>query len=225
MDLEFEQIGADEYAERSQLYEPLAAAVRALVAASLHTGVNPDTVRDATMAIEAVTEKLDAEQDERLLRFQRHEGTGRPVVWSNPVIGVRNPLAPPLTVHHEPGGRCWSEFTLGRVYEGPPGLVHGGISAMILDQLLGEVATDQLTTPKYTGTITVKFLRGTPLGHCAPKRSSNAARTTRHLRADSSAMRKDRQLRRKESSSCQCGRGMAAGANEVLREQCVPGSD
>jgi acyl-coenzyme A thioesterase PaaI-like protein len=35
---------------------------------------------------------------------------------------------------------------------------------MILDQLLGEVATDQLTTPKYTGTITVKYLRGTPLG-------------------------------------------------------------
>jgi hypothetical protein len=114
--------------------------------------------------ISAVTEMLAAEQNGHLLRFQRHEATGRPVVWSNPVIGVRNPLAPPLTVHHEPGGRCWSEFTLGRVYEGPPGLVHGGISAMILDQLLGEVATDGLMTPKYTGTITVKYLRGTPLG-------------------------------------------------------------
>jgi len=164
MDLEFEHIGAEEYEELSALYVPLAAAVRALVAASLHTGVSADTVRDATTAIGAVTETLAAEQDDQLLRFQRHETTGRPVVWSNPVIGVRNPLAPPLTVHHEPGGRCWSEFTLGRVYEGPPGLVHGGISAMILDQLLGEVATDQLMTPKYTGTITVKYLRGTPLG-------------------------------------------------------------
>jgi len=164
VDLEFEHIGEEEYAELAGLYVPLAAAVRALVAASLHTGVSADTVRDATTAIGAVTETLNAEQDDQLLRFQRHETTGRPVVWSNPVIGVRNPLAPPLTVHHEPGGRCWSEFTLGRVYEGPPGLVHGGISAMILDQLLGEVATDQLMTPKYTGTITVKYLRGTPLG-------------------------------------------------------------
>jgi len=161
---DFEQIGAEEYAELSGLYVPLAAAVRALVAASLHTRVNPDTVRDATTRISAVTEMLAAEQNGHLLRFQRHEATGRPVVWSNPVIGVRNPLAPPLPVHHEPGGRCWSEFTLGRVYEGPPGLVHGGISAMILDQLLGEVATDGLMTPKYTGTITVKYLRGTPLG-------------------------------------------------------------
>jgi hypothetical protein len=35
---------------------------------------------------------------------------------------------------------------------------------MILDQLLGEVATNQLTTPKFTGTITIRYLRGTPLG-------------------------------------------------------------
>lgn len=164
MDLEFEQIGTEEYAELSQRYVPLAEAVRALAAVSLHTGVGPDVVRDSTAAIEAVTEMLAAEHNDRPLRFQRHRTTGRPVVWSNPVIGVRNPLAPPLIVHHESGGRCWSEFTLGSVYEGPPGLVHGGISAMILDQLLGEVATDQLTTPKYTGTITVKYLRGTPLG-------------------------------------------------------------
>ena len=164
MDVEIEQIGSEEYAELCQLYLPLADAVRALVAASLHTGVAAATVRNATTAIEAVTETLAAERDNRPFRFQRHADTGLPVVWSNPVIGVRNPLAPPLTVHHESGGRCWSEFTLGRVYEGPPDLVHGGISAMILDQLLGEVATDQLRTPKYTGTISVRYLRGTPLG-------------------------------------------------------------
>jgi len=164
MDVEFEQIGVEEYRKLCQLYVPLAAAVRALVAASLHTGVSADTVRDATTAIGALTEMLATEQDDHLLRFKRHAATWRPVVWSNPVVGVRNPLAPPLTVHHEPDGRCWSEFILGRIYEGPPGLVHGGISAMILDQLLGEVATDQLTTPKYTGTITVRYLRGTPLG-------------------------------------------------------------
>ena len=160
----FEKISAREYAELTARFAPLTAAVRDLVEVSLRTGVDAGTVAEATTAIEAVTDMLRCEQADRPVRFQRHEITGRPVVWSNPVIGLRNPLAPPLTVHHDSEGRCWSEFTLGSVYEGPPGLVHGGISAMILDQLLGEVATDELTTPKFTGTITVRYLRGTPLG-------------------------------------------------------------
>ena len=160
----FEKISAGEYAELYDRYTPLTAAVRDLVDVSLRTGVDAGTIAEATTAIEAVTDMLRCEQADRPVRFQRHEITGRPVVWSNPVIGLRNPLAPPLTVHHDSDGRCWSEFTLGSVYEGPPGLVHGGISAMILDQLLGEVATDELTTPKFTGTITVRYLRGTPLG-------------------------------------------------------------
>jgi acyl-coenzyme A thioesterase PaaI-like protein len=160
----FEKISAREYTELTARFAPLTAAVRDLVEVSLRTGVDAGTVAEATTAIEAVTDMLRCEQADRPVRFQRHEITGRPVVWSNPVIGLRNPLAPPLTVHHDSEGRCWSEFTLGSVYEGPPGLVHGGISAMILDQLLGEVATDELTTPKFTGTITVRYLRGTPLG-------------------------------------------------------------
>lgn len=160
----FEKISAREYTELTARFAPLTAAVRDLVEVSLRTGVDAGTVAEATTAIEAVTDMLRCEQADRPVRFQRHEITGRPVVWSNPVIGLRNPLAPPLTVHHDSAGHCWSEFTLGSVYEGPPGLVHGGISAMILDQLLGEVATNALTTPKFTGTITVRYLRGTPLG-------------------------------------------------------------
>ena len=160
----FEQIGAREYTELCDRYAPLTAAVRDLVDISMRTDVDSGTIANAITAIESVTEMLRTRQADRPPRFQRHEITGRPVVWSNPVIGLRNPLAPPLTVRHDSGGRCWSEFTLGSVYEGPPGLVHGGISAMILDQLLGEVATDQLMTPKFTGTITVRYLRGTPLG-------------------------------------------------------------
>ena len=63
-----------------------------------------------------------------------------------------------------PTGACWAEFNLGLAYEGPPGLVHGGICALVLDHLLGEAASDGLTKPKFTGTITLRYLRGTPLG-------------------------------------------------------------
>ena len=34
----------------------------------------------------------------------------------------------------------------------------------MLDHILGEAASDGLTKPKFTGTITLKYLRGTPLG-------------------------------------------------------------
>ena len=169
---EGESISAVEFDRLSNRYVPLATAVRALVAASLRTGADADTIHAATSAIDAVTALLVVEHDAMSVvehagsrrPVQRHEVTGRPVVWSNPVVGVRNPLAPPLIVHHESDGHCWSEFTLGDVYEGPPGLVHGGICALVLDQLLGEVATDQLMTPRFTGTISVRYLRGTPLG-------------------------------------------------------------
>jgi acyl-coenzyme A thioesterase PaaI-like protein len=89
---------------------------------------------------------------------------GRPLPLGNAAVGVCNPIAPPIVVHHQGGGRCWSEFVLGSAYEGPPTLVHGGVSALVLDHMLGEAATEGLSKPRFTGTITVKYLRGTPLG-------------------------------------------------------------
>ena len=89
---------------------------------------------------------------------------GRPLPLGNAVVGVCNPIAPPVVVRHEGGGRCWSEFVLGSAYEGPPGLVHGGVSALVLDHMLGEAASEGLSKARFTGTITVKYLRGTPLG-------------------------------------------------------------
>ncbi|HEY6646377.1 MAG TPA: PaaI family thioesterase, partial [Mycobacterium sp.] len=94
----------------------------------------------------------------------RHEATGRPLTWTNPAVGLRNAIAPPMVIHHESDGRAWSEFNLGRPYEGPPGWVHGGICALVLDHILGEAASEGLTQPKFTGTITLRYLRGTPLG-------------------------------------------------------------
>ena len=94
----------------------------------------------------------------------RHEGTGRPLAWANPAVGLRNAIAPPMIINHEDDGRCWSEFTLNGAYEGPPGWVHGGICALVLDHLLGEAASEGLTLPKFTGTISLRYLRGTPLG-------------------------------------------------------------
>ncbi len=42
--------------------------------------------------------------------------------------------------------------------------MHGGVSALVLDHMLGEAASEGLSRARFTGTITVKYLRGIPLG-------------------------------------------------------------
>jgi acyl-coenzyme A thioesterase PaaI-like protein len=163
MDFGFDVISAQEYDRQRLLYEPLTAAIRRLIDAGIHTDVDETTAREAQAAVEAVTAMLENKR-RTVTTTLRHEDTGRPLAWANPAVGVRNAIAPPMVIHHEPDGRAWSEFTLSGAYEGPPGWVHGGICALVLDHILGEAASDGLTKPKFTGTITLRYLRGTPLG-------------------------------------------------------------
>jgi acyl-coenzyme A thioesterase PaaI-like protein len=163
MDFGVDVISADEYERQRGLYGPLTETLRKLITAGIHTEVDEDTVREAQSAIEAATALLEREQ-RTVTSTLRLEGTGRPLAWANPAVGLRNAIAPPMVIHHEQQGRAWSEFTLGGAYEGPPGWVHGGICALVLDHILGEAASEGLTQPKFTGTITLRYLRGTPLG-------------------------------------------------------------
>ena len=58
----------------------------------------------------------------------------------NPVIGAGNPIAPPMRVEMGvDGAEGWC--TLGQAYEGPPLWGHGGVSAMLIDQLLGHAGS------------------------------------------------------------------------------------
>jgi hypothetical protein len=160
----YEVMSADEHERLVALYGPLTDEVRELIQATLRTDAEPVKIDAARSAIRAATDALRSRQRDES-QVVPHAVGGRPVVWSNAVIGLRNPIAPPLTIHHESDGtRCWSEFTLNGAYEGPPGLVHGGVCALILDHVLGEAASEGLTKPLFTGTITVRYVRGTPLG-------------------------------------------------------------
>lgn len=149
-------------ADRVQgLYAPLAGAVRELIEATILTEADDDVVTEARAKIQAVTELLRQRTRPVGVSFRVE---GRTLPLGNAVVGLCNPIAPPVVVRHGGDGRCSSEFVLGCAYEGPPGLVHGGVSALILDHLLGEAASEGLSKARYTGTISVKYLRGTPLG-------------------------------------------------------------
>ena len=59
----------------------------------------------------------------------------------NMVSGAGSALAPPLRYRREEGGLV-GEATLGVAYEGPPSYVHGGMSALLMDQVLGDTAAE-----------------------------------------------------------------------------------
>ncbi|GID57116.1 thioesterase [Actinoplanes couchii] len=58
----------------------------------------------------------------------------------NPVTGEGSAFAPPVDMHRE-GDLAIGTCTLGRAFEGPPSFAHGGVSAMLLDQMLGYAVT------------------------------------------------------------------------------------
>ena len=159
-----DDITPEELERQRALYGPFTQSVRELLDATIRTTVPDDEIRRAHAEIDAITERLRKEQLDGAygVRFT-HTGRGRP--WGNTVVGLRNAAAPPLVIEHSEAGdgNVWSDFHLGAAYEGPPGLVHGGVSSMILDQLLGESAGAG-GRPGMTATLTLTYKQGTPLG-------------------------------------------------------------
>lgn len=162
LDFTLENISAEDLERLRGIYEPLTQSVRELIDATIRTEADDDAVAAAKVEIDSATARLRAKQRDGSFGV-RYLATGERMAWGNVVIGARNPIAPPLRIDHDPSGKAWCDFDLGAAYEGPPGHVHGGVAALILDHVLGEAASDG-TTPRLTGTITLRYLRATPLG-------------------------------------------------------------
>jgi acyl-coenzyme A thioesterase PaaI-like protein len=157
-----ENLSADEVARMRSIYEPLTESVRALIDATIRTEVDADTVAVAKAEIDAATARLRTQEVDGSYGI-RFTADGDQMPWGNVVIGVRNPVAPPLDIKHSDDGAVFTDFHLGAAYEGPPGHVHGGVAALVLDHILGAAASSQ-EKPRLTGTITLRYLRLTRLG-------------------------------------------------------------
>lgn len=146
----------------SDPYQSLAGSVRRLIDVTIRTEAGAAAVAAAKANVDRAVEELSAD-------LMPGSFGVRPIVDEQPpasgnvLIGVRNPVAPPLVIRHGADGAVFTEVTLGAAYEGPPGHVHGGVCALILDHVLGATA-HQPGRPAYTGTLTLRYLRGTPLG-------------------------------------------------------------
>ena len=126
------------------------------------------------------------------------------------------------SIHHE-GERA----LLGRVRprvrhtRARPTLVHGGVSALVLDHMLGEAASEGLTKPQFTGTITCRSTcAGRRWARCVPRRSIERSEGVKDLcaRLHFGRRRASPSRRRRVHRA-----GVGAGrADEVLRQQGVP---
>jgi acyl-coenzyme A thioesterase PaaI-like protein len=87
--------------------------------------------------------------------------TQRPYHLSGVILGPHHPLRPELRIEHE-DGVTRGTVRFGVTFEGPPGCVHGGFVAHFFDQILGQHNL-WARIPAMTGTLSVRFRKGTPI--------------------------------------------------------------
>lgn len=80
----------------------------------------------------------------------------------SPIVGPLNAIAPPVQLRVD-GDRMRGRLVLDAPYVGPPGTVHGGVIALIFDELLG-CANIAQGYGGFTGTLSIRYERKTPIG-------------------------------------------------------------
>ena len=161
LDLTDEQVDAE-----VEVFGALTDAVRRLNQATLRTTVDHETVDEVRRQVDELTARLEKGMIPDNFGVSFTKG-GRIRGYGNAVVGLRNPNAVPVkVVQDKVNGRATAEFELNALHEGPPGQVHGGVVALVLDQVFGEAAAAG-GAPGMTGTLTLRYALNTPLGPCS----------------------------------------------------------
>jgi acyl-coenzyme A thioesterase PaaI-like protein len=79
----------------------------------------------------------------------------------NPIIGACSPVRPDVSIWTTDDG-VRGTAVLSKRFVGPPGFAHGGISAMLADQLVA-VSTHAVRIPCITKALRIRFRRPLPL--------------------------------------------------------------
>jgi acyl-coenzyme A thioesterase PaaI-like protein len=140
----------------------VAVAVRGLMDAVVLTDADDATLLEVATQVSALTELLSTGLRTEML-WGDTEGMMRGLRPFSPVIGPANPAAPPMLVRMCEDGSVVGEVTMRAIHEGPPGAVHGGWVAALLDQLLGH-ANAAVGVGGMTAELTVRYRRPTPYG-------------------------------------------------------------
>lgn len=149
--------------QRAALHR-LVAAMRQISEAVMDMDAAEEDLLAAAEATESFVAKLESTRKSHTTWGFAEAGPSgniRAMFDRSPVIGLGNPVAPPLRMRVE-GDEVVGYANFGAQYEGPPGHVHGGITAAAFDEVLGMVQA-RTGRPGMTGTLTVRYRRPTPL--------------------------------------------------------------
>lgn len=138
-----------------------ATAVRRIMEALARTSADASHIPGATAELERIAASLEDRirpVDLQLSEMWRGEGIAR----HDPATGPENPIAPPLSMHDAGDGWAQGTVTLGLPYQGPPGNVHGGVCALLLDAALA-VANHLAGTNGMTAQLDITYRLPTPL--------------------------------------------------------------
>lgn len=144
------------------VFGPLTQSLRELIDVAIRSEAAEADARRAHALIREANELLGSRLDPSPFGV-RATGEGRSLPWGNVAMGLRNAIAPPLIIQRDDTDRVATDVVLGAAYEGPPGQVHGGMCALVLDHLLGATA-HRPGEPAFTGTLTLRYVAPTPLG-------------------------------------------------------------
>ncbi|MBV9293154.1 MAG: PaaI family thioesterase [Frankiales bacterium] len=139
----------------------LAAAVRRLMNASVLSMASDAAREAASLDIIRLAERLEDVGMRESMPWPDAESMRRGRRPFSPVIGSANPIAPPMTVRVLDDRSVVGECTMRPIHEGPPGVVHGGWVASLLDQLLGH-ANAAAGVGGFTAELTVRYRKPTP---------------------------------------------------------------
>ncbi|KAB2812641.1 PaaI family thioesterase [Pimelobacter simplex] len=137
----------------------LAVAVRELAAVMAVTDVPEREMERADAAVRALTAMLRERRLDDVPRTPYDEAVGaRDYGWH-----LDNPALPGLTMVFE-DGRASAEVPdgLGAAYAGPPGKLHGGVGALLLDVVLSSLVQHH-GVPAVTASLTLDYRAPTPL--------------------------------------------------------------
>ncbi len=151
------------WAERRRL----AAAMRKVIGRLLEIDAPEAELAAAADGLERYFDALD--RHPRSARYEGHHeasASGDPTAFfdHSPLIGLANPLAPPIRIwpSETRSGGVEAQVYFGPAYEGPPGCVHGGFVAAAFDEVLG-FANTLSGAPGMTAYLNVSYRRPTPL--------------------------------------------------------------
>jgi acyl-coenzyme A thioesterase PaaI-like protein len=143
----------------------LADAMRLVIERLVPSNAPEEELRRAADALERYAEQLHSHPRLRYVHgFAESATAGDAGAFfdQSPMIGLANPLAPPIRLTQTGPRSAQGLVRFGSAYEGPPGHVHGGFVAAAFDEVLGYVQSLG-GRPGMTGTLSVRYRSPTPL--------------------------------------------------------------